>query len=106
MPMAYNDKDLEKVERVLAETHRTRHVPLLGPAWTQRVMRDIRSGAIREGNGNAGRGVEQLVWRTAAVAAAVAVVLTASIVAVSWTGSSESAGLLAEEFESVSLLPE
>lgn len=97
--MAHNDNDIQKLERALTETHRARQASLLGATWAQSVMRDISQRAAQERHRNIGPGAERLVWRTAAIAATVAVVLTIAIAAVSWTSSGESAGLLAEEFE-------
>jgi hypothetical protein len=104
--MAHHDEDMQKLERALTEAHRARQEPPLGSDWARLVMRDIRHAATREGRRSMVPGVEQLVWRTAAVAATVTVILTVSILALSPTGSTESAGSVAEEFELALLFPE
>jgi len=104
--MAHHDEDMQKLERALTEAHRVRQEPSLGADWTRRVMRDIRLAATSEGRSSIAPAVEQLVWRTAAVAATVAVVLTVSIVALSPMSSTESTGSLTEEFELTLLFPE
>lgn len=104
--MAHHDEDMQKLERALTEAHRARQEPSLGPDWARGVMRDIRHAAAPEGQRSIVPGVEQFVWRTAAVAATVAVILTVSIVAMSPTSSTESAGSVAEEFELTLLFPE
>ena len=104
--MADHDEDMQKLERALTEAYRARQEPPLGPDWARRVMRDIRLAATPEGRSGRLPGVEQLVWRTAAVVAAVAVILTVSIVAISPTSPTESTGSLAEEFELTLLFPE
>lgn len=102
--MAHNDKDMQKLERALTEAHRARQTPRLGTDWALRALRDIRHAAIQEGHRSIGPGIEQLVWRTAAVAATVMLIVTVSMVAWSWTTSNEEVGMLTEEFESASLL--
>lgn len=104
--MAQHDEDMQKLERALTEAHRARQEPSLGPDWARGVMRDIRHATVREEHRSIVPGAEQLVWRTAAVAATVAVILAVSIAALSLTGSTESAGSLAEEFELALLFPE
>ncbi|TKS63316.1 MAG: hypothetical protein EWM73_01585 [Nitrospira sp.] len=74
-----NDDHLKKVGRALTEAHRSRQEPSLGADWTVHVMRDIRREANRQGQSMMVLGLEQLVWRTAAVAAVLALVLTGSV---------------------------
>ena len=74
-----NDEQLKKVERALTETHRSRQAPSLGADWTFRVMRDIRLEAARHGQSTMAPRLDRLVWRTAAAAAALALIFTGSV---------------------------
>jgi hypothetical protein len=74
-----NDDDLKKIERALADAHRSRQTPLLGADWSFRVMRDIRREAGAQGPWIRSLGLDRLVWRTAAVAAVLALVFTGSV---------------------------
>jgi len=73
-----NDENLKKVERALTEAHRSRQEPSLGADWTLRVMRDIRRETAGHGQSMIALGLDRLVWRTAAVAAVLALVFTGS----------------------------
>ena len=100
------DDNLKKVERALAEAHRARQEPSLGPDWSLRLMRDIR----REANGHRqsmmARGLDQLVWRTAAVAAVLALVFTGSVLFYSNRDAAELTALLSNEIDMVLPLSE
>jgi hypothetical protein len=98
--MTAHDENMRKLEQALTEAHRAREAPLLGQGWAEQVMRDI---CYAPPHPNLQHGVEHLVWRTAAVAATVALIVTASLIAWSWTSSNEGMGLLTEEFESTPL---
>lgn len=74
-----NDELLKKVERALMEAHRSRQAPSLGADWTFRVMRDIRREAAGHGPSTMALRFDRLVWRTAAVAAILALVFTGSV---------------------------
>ena len=80
-----NDDQLKKVERALTEAHRSRHAPSLGADWTFRVMRDIRQEAAGQGPSRMALGLDRLVWRTAAVAAVLALIFTGSV----WLNTSQ-----------------
>src|SRR5262249_31742702 len=80
-----NDEPLKKVERALMEAHRSRQAPSLGADWTFRVMRDIRQEAAGHGPSTMALRFDRLVWRTAAVAAVLALVLTGSV----WLNTNE-----------------
>ncbi len=74
-----NDENFKKLERALTEAHRSRQEPSLGADWTLRVMRDIRREAAGHGQSMMSLGLDRLVWRTAAVAAVLALVFTGSV---------------------------
>ena len=74
-----NDENFKKVERALTEAHRSRQAPPLGADWTLRVMRDIRLEVAGHGQSTMALRLERLVWRTAAVAAVLALALTGSV---------------------------
>ena len=98
--MTAHDENMQKIERALIEAHRARSARPLGQGWAEQLMQNIRRAEVRP---KPPHGVEHLVWRTAAIAAAVALIVTVSIVAWSWAPSNEEMGLLTEEFESVPL---
>lgn len=91
---------MRKLERALTEAHQARQAPRLGPGWAEQVMRDIRSTEPQPAQHI---GVERLVWQTAAIAAALALIVTVSMVAWSQAPSKDGIGLLTEEFESAPL---
>ena len=74
-----NDDDLKKIERALTDAHRSRQALQLGADWSFRVMRDIRREAGGQGQSMRSLGLDRLVWRTAAVAAVLALVFTGSV---------------------------
>jgi hypothetical protein len=74
-----NDEQLKKVERALTEAHRSRQTPSLGADWTLRGMRDVRLEAAGHGPSTMALGLDRLVWRTAAVAAVLALIFTGSV---------------------------
>jgi hypothetical protein len=104
--MTPNDETMRKLEQVLTEVHRARQAPPLGPDWSEGVMRDVRRLAIQKVSKSVGRGIERLVWQTAGLAAAIALILTVSLIAWSSTPASEGVGLAAEEFDPVPLFLE
>jgi hypothetical protein len=94
-----NDEDLKKVERALAETHRSRQEPSLGANWAHHVMRDIREVAAGPGHSMISLGLDRLVWRTAAVAAVLALVFTGSVLFYTNGDAVEPTSLLSSEFD-------
>lgn len=101
-----NDEDLKKVERALVEAHRSRQEPALGPDWAQYVMRDIRTMATGPGRSMMSLGLEHLVWRTAAVAAVLALVFTGSVLLYTNRDAVELSALLSNEVDVVVPLSE
>jgi hypothetical protein len=95
----FDDEDLKKLERALSHVHRSRREPSLGADWTIGVMRDIRRKAAGRGRSRELPGVARLVWRTAGVAAALALVLTSSVLLYTKGDASEPSVLWASEFD-------
>ena len=101
-----NDEHLKKVERALTEAHRSRQEPSLGADWTLRVMRDIRREAAGHGQSMMSLGLDRLVWRTAAVAAVLALVFTGSVLFYTDRDAVELTALLSNEVDVVAPLSE
>jgi hypothetical protein len=101
-----NDENLRKVERALTEAHRLRQEPSFGADWTLRVMRDIRREAAGHGQSMMSLGLDRLVWRTAAVAAVLALVFTGSVLFYTNRDTVELTALLSNEVDVVVPLSE
>lgn len=101
-----NDEHLKKVECALTEAHRSRQEPSLGADWTLRVMRDIRREAAGHGQSMMSLGLDRLVWRTAAVAAVLALVFTGSVLFYTDRDAVELTTLLSNEVDVVAPLSE
>lgn len=96
------DEDLQRVERIFTDVYRDAPVPMLGERVIPAVMRDIRHLG-HEDRWKSSVGIDHLVWRTAAVAATVVLLLAMLTVGLMRPMTGESL-LLAEEFESAPLL--
>jgi hypothetical protein len=94
-----NDDDLKKIERALTDAHRLRQTPQLGADWSFRVMRDIRREAGGQGPSMRSLGLDRLVWRTAAVAAVLALVFTGSVFLYTNGEAVDLTALLSGEFD-------
>lgn len=99
------DDRMARVERALAEAYRARGERPVGPSLAAQVMQEIRRAAGARGADHF-PGLEQLVWRTAAFAAAVA-----AVVAVVWGGAvvgpaRDTGVLFGDEIEIASLFGE
>lgn len=102
--MVHRDDEIQKLERALTEAYRIQpDIPCGGVDVTQDVMRDIRRSPGESGRWVPSVVLDQLVWRTATIAAAVVLVVTVLIVSLIRVTPGESAGLLAEEFETAPL---
>ncbi|MDF0650966.1 MAG: hypothetical protein CV081_01730 [Nitrospira sp. LK265] len=99
-----DDKFL-KLERALTEVYRSQSEVLPGSVEvTQDVMRQIRQLTSSKNRGWTQPAVlDQLVWRAAAIAAAVVMTVTILTMETFRTTAGESGVLLAEEFESAPL---
>jgi hypothetical protein len=101
-----NDENLKKVERALTEAHRSRQEPSLGPEWTLRLMQDVRRESAGHGQSMMALGLDRLVWRTAAVAAVLALVFTGSVLFYANRDAAELTALLSNEIDMVLPLSE
>ncbi len=101
-----NDQNLKKVERALTEAHRLRQEPSLGADLTLRVMRDVRREASGHGQSMITLGLDLFVWRTAAVAAVLALVFTGSVLFYPDQEAVELTALLSNELDVVVPLSE
>lgn len=102
--MKHSDDEIPKLERALTESYRSRPDLSVGAVdVTQDVMRAIRQSTSEPSQWIPAVLLDQLVWRTATIAAAVVLVVAVLTVGVFGPTSGESAGLLAEEFESTPL---
>jgi hypothetical protein len=93
------DNDIDKIERALSEAHRSSPEPALGADWAARVMQDIRRQGREDGAPTGLPGIDRLVWRTAAVAATLALVFAGSVLVSTGDSGGELTSLLSREFE-------
>ena len=94
-----SDEDLDKLERALAESHRSRQEPSLGADWVRHVMQDVRREAAGPGLMMPSPGIAHTVRRAAAIAAVLALILVGSVLVYTGQDTVELAALLSEEFE-------
>lgn len=93
------DEDFNKLERALAEAHRSREEPSLDADWVRCVMEDIRRHAARPWRVIPSLGIARIVRRAAAIAAVLALVLAGSLLVYTGEDTVELAALLSEEVE-------
>ena len=91
-------KDFDKLMRVWSAAHRARPVPPLGAEWTNRLMGRIRSEAGSRPF-RAPVWIDQLVWRTAAAAAAFALIFAGSAILYTEPHRGEVVSLLSDELD-------
>ncbi|MBA5867715.1 MAG: hypothetical protein GDA67_13570 [Nitrospira sp. CR1.3] len=102
--MEHRDDKVHKLERALTEVYRSRpDFPAGTIDVTHNVMRAIRQSAGEGSRLMPSIVLDQLVWRTATIAAAIVLCVTVFTVSVMRTTPGESAGVLAEELESAPL---
>ena len=94
-----SDEDLNKVERALAEAHRSRQEPVLGADWAHDVMRDIRQETAGRGLAMPTTGIARIVWQGAAAAAVLALILCATALIDNSREPVELTALLSDELE-------
>jgi hypothetical protein len=99
----HDDESLNLLERALLEGYRSRSEGSHDVNVTQDVMREIRQSADERSRWAPAAVLDQLVWRTATITAAV--VLMATVLTVGFLRPSVGDGptLVVEEFESVPL---
>lgn len=96
--------DQRTLERALTETYRGQADPVLGDDLAQHVLREIRQQTSPDGRPARAVWVEQLVWRTATVTAAVVLVMAVFAVGVVRTTRAEPAGWPADGLAALPLL--
>lgn len=94
-----NDEDLERLERALAEAHRSGHEPELGRDWARQVMQDVRRELAGRRHPGEFPGIDRLVWRSAVVAVGFAIILAGAAALYVGTEPVEFAALVAEEVD-------
>ncbi|MBA2484891.1 MAG: hypothetical protein H0V35_02125 [Nitrospira sp.] len=90
---------IERMEPVLAQAHRRRQTVAVGEDWTRDVMHTIRREAAAGPSASMLAWMEPLVWRAAAWAALMAVVLTGSVVAYTSRQPDPAAAAWLDEFD-------
>lgn len=99
------EKGVEKLERALIDAYHSRPDTSSDRVdVTRRVMCDIRRTAGEESWRLPSVVLDELVWRTATVAAAVVLIVTVLTMELVRTPSGENALLLAEDFETAPFL--
>ena len=104
--MAHDDESLNRIERALLESYRSRSDVSYDPNMTQHVMRDIRRIAEERSRWAPTVLLDQLVWRTATITAAVVLIGTLVTVSFLRPAAWDSHTLVVEEFEVVPRLGE
>lgn len=99
-----SDEDLAKLERALTEAYRSRQEPVFGADWVHHVMRDIRREEKQAAMPFAG--IAFAVWRGAAVAATVALIVAASSLVYTGQSEGELTALLSDDLEAAASLSE
>ncbi len=92
------------LEQALTEAYHGQADPVLGDDLAHHVLREIRQQMSPNGRPSRAVWVEQLVWRTATVTAAVVLVMTVFAVGVVRTTTGEPGGGLADGLAAVPLL--
>jgi hypothetical protein len=101
-----DDEKVNALERVLIDGYRSRSNLLEGIDVRQDVMREIRLLATAGSRWTPAAVLDQLVWRTATITAAVVLMATVLTIGLLRPSTGESPALVAEELESVPLFGE
>jgi hypothetical protein len=102
----HDDKKMNILERALIDGYRARSNVSHDVNVTQDVMRDIRRSAGERQQWAAATVLDQLVWRTATITAAVVLAVTMVTVGLRRPPAGDPPALVAEELESVPLFGE
>jgi anti-sigma factor RsiW len=102
----YDGEHLNRLERALIENYRSRSDVSRTVDVTQDVMRDIRRSATERSRWMPAMVLDQLVWRTATITAAVVLMATVLTVGLLRPPGWDSPALVAEELEAVPLFGE
>lgn len=100
----HDDEKLNAFERALIDGYRSRSNVSQAIDVTQDVMRDLRR--LERNRWTPAAVMDQLVWRTATITAAVVLMATVLTVGLFRPPTGESSALVAEELESVPLFGE
>lgn len=103
---APEDETIRNLEHALAKAHRERQPLPLGQEWTEKVMWAIRRQGVQTRPVSPRVVLDGLIWQTASAAAALALILTLSLLVMSLFPSRGGVSLVAEEVESGSLFLE
>ena len=97
---AHDDDKYDQLERALAEVHRSRTEPVLGPDLAQAVMRDVYRLFRQKLQSEEKRGgVDSVVWRAAVMTAGFAAVFVMAAMWYVGTERGELSALVAEEVD-------
>jgi hypothetical protein len=97
----HDEKSLKELERALIDGYRSQSRVSHAVDVTQDVMRDIRLLATERSRWTPAAVLDQLVWRTATITAAVVLMATVLTVGLWRPPTADSPALVAEELESV-----
>ena len=101
-----DDEKLNALERVLIDGYHSQSNVTQGIDVRQEVMREIRRLATERSRWTPAAVLDQLVWRTATITAAVVLMATVLTVGLFRPSTLESPALVTEELESVPLFGE
>jgi anti-sigma factor RsiW len=99
----HDEKRIRILERALIDGYRSRSDVTADVDVTQAVMREIRRSQADRSRWSPATVLDQLVWRTAAITAAVVLTATVLTVGLLRGPAGENPMLLVEEFDSVPL---
>lgn len=100
-----NNERLQKLEQALTQAHRARQVPPWEAGWAERVMQEVRRVA-RQPAPVPHDDVVRLIWRTAGIAAVLAILIGLTVMTGSFRPAIHEGGVVAEEIDLGSLFLE